>query len=216
MEGRQRWIGVRAIKQARLGPSGISCRAATKLMISFSSSASSSSDDETEDEISASSRGRSTSLKSSANGGIKPKNGTPVRRHGSQVGSSGDSAGSATNLVANGISFTRSRSPASIRQHTTLLASKPRRHASPMNTRVAKQRGILEPSAMFPGFIDIKIRLPLTKWAFTFNVDLRKFGESFLLLGTLICAMEHLQLLPTVDFFPKTILDVRYWLSTGA
>jgi hypothetical protein len=183
-------------------------------LIYFFSSASSSSDDDTEDEASTSSRGRSTSLKPAVNTPTKPVNGSSIRRRESRPGSSGDSAGSATNLAPNGIPFTRSHSPASARQPTNLLASRTRRHASPMSTRTSKHKGLL-PITILPASLDIRIRVPLTAWVYTFNVDLRKFGESLLLLGTLVIAATHFYSFPEPDFFPKAIFDVRYWLTTG-
>ncbi|KAF9453468.1 hypothetical protein P691DRAFT_792535 [Macrolepiota fuliginosa MF-IS2] len=73
----------------------------TSYQAGSSSSASSSSDDETEDEMSTASRGRSTSLKPAVSSSVKPKDGTPIHRRGSQAGSSGDSAGGSPNQVGN-------------------------------------------------------------------------------------------------------------------
>ena len=46
-------------------------------------------------------------------------------------------------------------------------------------------------------------------------MDLRKLGESVLLLGTLVLAVSYLESFPEVDFFPKAMFDIRYWLTTG-
>jgi hypothetical protein len=182
-----------------------------KFDILFPSSASSSSDDDTEDEMSSSSRGRSTSLTPTTNGTTKPTGGATLRQ---RDGSSGDSAGSTPNLVPNGLSI-RSRSPISLRQPTNLLASKHRRHDSPLNTRVAKQKGLFESITILPAFVDLRIRVPLTAWVYTFNVELRKLGESVLLLGTLAYATKYFGSFPEPDFFPEAMFDVRYWLTAG-
>lgn len=193
-----------------------SCPVSQKAFTIISSSASGSSDDdETEDEISTSSRGRPTSLKPSVNGYVKPGNGIPVRRRGSQAESSGDSAGSTTNLTTNGSSFTRSRSPACPRQHTTLLTSKPRRHASPMSARANEWKNLFGPVTLLPAFVDVKFQVPLTAYISTFNVDFRKFGESLLLLGTLLSATTYSQSFPNSEKIPKTLFSVHYWLTIG-
>ncbi|KAJ3567888.1 hypothetical protein NP233_g6075 [Leucocoprinus birnbaumii] len=165
--------------------------------------------------MSNSSRGRSTSLKPAlTEAPIPAVKGSSIHRRGSQAGSSGDSAGSTTNLAPIGIPFARSRSPISARQPTNLLATKTRRHASPLNTRVTKQKSLVGPITIFPACLDLRIRFPLTPWTFTFNVDLCKFGESLLLLGTLLYATLRFWPLPKAGFFPKAIFDVRYWLVT--
>lgn len=177
----------------------------------FSSSASGSSDDETEDEIS---RGRSASHKSSMDETTNLVKRTSVHGHGPQAGLSGDFTSDAINITPNNPSFTRSRSSASARQPIHLLASRTRCHVSSMNTEVMKQR-TSDPITLFPAFLDLRLHFPFTSWTFTINVDLRKFGESVLLLGTLVHAVSHLESFPEVDFFPKTMSDVHYWLTTG-
>ncbi|KXN91673.1 Dolichol kinase sec59 [Leucoagaricus sp. SymC.cos] len=79
--------------------------------------------------------------------------------------------------------------------------------------RIVRQRGLFGPIAILPAFVDVRIPVPLTKWSFTFNVDLRKLGESLLLLGTLVYATKHSESLGNTDFSPKTLFDVRYWLT---
>lgn len=167
--------------------------------------------------MSACSRGRSTSLKTAITESVKPKERIPIRRRGSQAGSSGDSASSTSNPAGGGSSVLRSWSPASARQPAALLTSKPRRHASPMNTRVAKHKykGLFEPVTMFPASVVVKIRVPFTTWIYTFSVDLRKFDESSLLLATLLYATKLFQSFPNAEFFPSTLFDVRCWLAIG-
>lgn len=177
----------------------------------FSSSASGSSDDETEDEIS---RGRSASHKSSMDETTNLVKRTSVHGHGPQAGLSGDFTSDAINITPNNPSFTRSRSSASARQPIHLLASRTRCRVSLMNTEVMKQR-TSDPITLFPAFLDLRLHFPFTSWTFTINVDLRKLGESVLLLGTLVHAVSHLESFPEVDFFPKTMSDVHYWLTTG-
>jgi len=180
----------------------------------LSSSASGSSDDETEDEMSDFSRGRSASLKPRMDQTTKLVKRIPAQLQGSRAGSSGDSTSDAMNLTPNSPSFNGSRSSASARQPIHLLASRTRRHASPMNPEVMKQR-TSGPLTLFPAFLDFRIRFPLASWAFTITMDLRKLGESVLLLGALVLAVSYLESFPEAKFFPKAMFDVRFWLTTG-
>jgi len=160
------------------------------------------------------SRGRSASHKSSMDETTNLVKRTSVHGYGPQAGLSGDFTSDAINITSNNPSFTRSRSSASARQPIHLLASRTRCHVSPMNTEVMKQR-TSDPITLFPAFLDLRLHFPFTSWTFTINVDLRKLGESVLLLGTLVHAVSHLESFPEVDFFPKTMSDVHYWLTTG-
>jgi len=179
----------------------------------LSSSASGSSDDETEDEMSNFSRGRSASLRF-PDKTTKLAKRISAQWQGSQAGSSGDSTSDAMNLTPDSLSFTKSRSSASAPQPIHLLASRTRRYASPMNSDTIKRRAS-GPFPLFPAFLDFRICFPFTSWAFTIDMDLRKLGESVLLLGTLVLAVSYLESFPEVDFFPKAMFDIRYWLTTG-
>lgn len=180
----------------------------------LSSSASGSSDDETEDEMSDFSRGRSASLRPRMDQTTRLVKKFSAQQQGSRAGSSGDSTSDAINLIPDSPSFNRSRSSASARQPIHLLASRTRHHTSPMNPEVMKRR-TSGPLTLFPAFLDFRIRFPFTSRAFTINMDVRKLGESVLLLGALVLAVSSLGSFPEADFFPKAMFDVRYWLTTG-
>lgn len=57
--------------------------------------------------------------------------------------------------------------------------------------------------------------MPLTKWTSTFNMDVRRFGESALLLATLVCAVKHFQSTHNANVLPGGISEVQYWLAIG-
>lgn len=84
-----------------------------------------------------------------------------------------------------------------------------------MSARANKWKSLFGPVTLLPAFVDIKFHVPLTAYVYTFNVDFRKFGESLLLLGTLLSATRYSQSLPNSGKIPKTLFNVQYWLNMG-
>ncbi len=84
-----------------------------------------------------------------------------------------------------------------------------------MSARANKWKDLFRPVTLLPAFVDVSFRVPFIPYIYTFNVDFRKFGESLLLLGTLLYATGYSQSFPYSEKFPKALFDVQCWLTIG-
>jgi hypothetical protein len=182
----------------------------------FSSPSRTSSDEsETEDELPSAFRGRAfshngTKAKGSPNGHLKAVSPSSIRRRRSPLGgSSGDSGGGGSGLPTPRIAFTRSRSPA--------IMSKPlsrgHRHLSPSSSHAARNRiTSLEPDVVFPRMLEFRVRFLPTPWAWAFSADMRKCGESWIILGAVLYGVLALTNLPQIQTLD---LETRRWIVLG-
>lgn len=183
-----------------------------KITRASSASRTSSDDSETEDELPGTFRGRAFSqngVKGSPNGHLKARSPSSIRRRRSPAGpgpgSSGDSTGGSGLLSSR--TFTRSRSPAVIYKPL----SRVHRHLSPSLSH-RNRTGSLEPDIVFPRMLEFRFRFPPTPWVWAFSADMRKCGESWVILGAVLygtCALSKLPELQTFD------AEACKWIVTG-
>jgi len=180
-----------------------------------SASRSSSDDSETEDELPSTFRGRAFSQnepKSSPHGNLRATSRSSIRRRRSPIGgSSGDSAGSGSALLGPRIPFTRSRSPAV----NSKPLSRSNRHLSPSLSRTTRNRTgtvVLEPDIVFPRMLEFRFRFLPTPWAWTFSADMRKCGESWIILGAILYGTFSLSNFPHVR---TSDLEACKWIISG-
>ncbi|KAK0235807.1 hypothetical protein EDD85DRAFT_928699 [Armillaria nabsnona] len=87
------------------------------------------------------------------------------------------------------VPFTRSRSPVVMRSTPVSGKANPQRNTSPavfVNTMTAVQA----PFTVFPSHLELHARLPIFPWSWTFCIETKKAGESFLIIGSLIYAIS--------------------------
>lgn len=184
-----------------------------RLLDIFSSASKSSSEDsETEDELPNVFRGRAFSQngqKVNSNGHLKAASPSIRRRRSPRRGSSGDSASGGPGLLNPRVPFTRSRSP--------VITSKPlsrgHRHLSPSVSHPTRNRAAsLEPDIVFPRMLEFRLRFLPTFWTWAFSADMRKCGESWIILGAVLYgtfALSHLPQLQSSD------LEACRWIVLG-
>lgn len=133
-----------------------------------------------------------------------------IRRRRSPLrGSSGDSASGGSGLLSPRIPFTRSRSPA--------VMSKPlsrgHRRLSPALSHTTRNRtASLEPDIIFPRMLEFQFRFRPTPWAWAFSADMRKCGESWIMLGAVLYGTFALSRLPQLH---TSDLEASKWIVFG-
>ncbi|KAF8623616.1 hypothetical protein AX17_007319 [Amanita inopinata Kibby_2008] len=201
-----------------IASSGVVVDWSTSYQAGSSSSASrSSSDDETGDEFPTAFRGRTVSQSKSRTTStrVKEKENSSSARHSSpHFHSSGDSTSTA---IPHGRSvFTRSRSPAVTRSSvTTKIAPKPNRPQSSAVTRLMRPKTLmLGPVTVLPAEIQLHLPIPFTGQTWVLILDVRRFGESILLLGSLFFAISKFSN-DSLRNYPKIpIVDINKSISS--
>ncbi|KAF9484335.1 hypothetical protein BDN70DRAFT_910722 [Pholiota conissans] len=184
---------------------------------SSSSGSRNSSDDETDNDVPSDLRGRAYSQKTLQNidSGSRFKS-SSKRRSSPHDNSSGDSTATASATAKRAhrrMSFTRSRSPATLRVPTTLKSL--HRHISPAVSRSnGRQTSVLsEPLYFLSSEIRLLLNVPFSSWSWTFAIDTRKLGESLLLLMSLLYAAHCVARYPTPKIPFIRSVDTHTWLA---
>lgn len=134
-----------------------------------------------------------------SNGHLKATSPSIRRRRSPHKGSSGDSASGGSGLLNLRIPFTRSRSPVV----TAKPLSRGYRHLSPSVSYGTRNRTVsLEPDIVFPRMLEFRLRFVPTSLTWAFSADMRKCGESWIILGAVLYgafALSHLPQLQSSD-----------------